>query len=258
MAEKTKIQWTDATVNFATGCTKVSPGCKFCYMFRDQERYGRDPRKVKRTNPATFYAPLKWKGQRRIFTNSWSDFFIEEADSFRQDAYDVIKATPQHQWQILTKRPENIKDRLPADWGAGWDNVHLGVSIENQDYWHRAEILAGVNSKIRFLSLEPQIGPINVLREKNGERAIDQMDLVIIGGESGNETGKYRYRPCKIEWIEKIISDLRTHAPHVKIFVKQLGTYQYHQLKLSDRHGADFDSWPSKLNHLKIRELIDF
>ena len=227
-------------------------------MFRDQERYGRDPSKVVRTGPATFYAPLKWKEPKRIFVNSLSDFFIEEADAFRQDAYEVIKATEQHIHQILSKRPEQIKDRLAVDWGDGWDNVHLGVSIENQDYWYRAEILADIPAKHRFLSLEPLIGPINVLAQKNGKRTIDAIEWVIIGGESGNETGKHRYRPCKIEWIEQIVSDLRTQAPHVKIFVKQLGTYQYHQLKLSDRHGADFDSWPSALNHLKIRELIDF
>lgn len=80
MAEKTKIQWTDATANFWRGCTKISPGCKYCYMYRDQERYGRDPSKIIRTGPATFYAPLKWKEPKRIFVNSLSDFFIEEAD----------------------------------------------------------------------------------------------------------------------------------------------------------------------------------
>ncbi|MEK0414540.1 MAG: hypothetical protein RL070_2028 [Bacteroidota bacterium] len=163
-----------------------------------------------------------------------------------------------NQYQILTKRPELISERLPADWGPGYPNVHLGVSIENQEYWSRAAILATVPAAKRFLSLEPLLGPINVLAVVDGLSPIKHIDWVIIGGESGNDKGHYRYRPCEIEWIEHIISDLRTHAPHVRIFVKQLGTYQYHKLGLSDRHGADMDSWPKNLEHLKIRELIPF
>jgi len=161
-----------------------------------------------------------------------------------------------HQYQILTKRPELIMDRLPKDWGAGYSNVLLGTSIETQEYWHRAEILAAVPAETRFLSLEPLLGPIDVLTQKNGVRAIDFFQWVIIGAESGNDNGAYRYRPCRIEWIRKIISDLRSYAPHVKIFVKQLGTYQYHELGLSDRHGGEMHNWPASLNDLKIRELI--
>jgi len=80
MGKESAIQWTDATVNFWTGCKKVSPGCKFCYMYRDKERYGLDPSAVVRTADKTFYSALKWKEPKRIFTCSWSDFFIEEAD----------------------------------------------------------------------------------------------------------------------------------------------------------------------------------
>ena len=256
MSKVTQIQWTDSTVNFVTGCKKISPGCKFCYMYRDQERYGRNPMQIKRTSDATFYQALKWKTPRRIFTNSWSDYFIEEFDPWRNEAWSVIKQTPQHQWQVLTKRPELIQDRLPDDWNDGWDNVVLGASVENQDYWWRAYELSLVPAKNRFLSIEPLLGPIDITTLINGVRPIDKIDWVLIGGESGNDKGNYRYRPCEIEWIEKIIADLRKHAPHVKIFVKQLGTYQYHQLGLGDRHGGDMDSWPEALNHLKIREFI--
>src|SRR5688500_2786405 len=126
--EKTKIQWTDATVNFWTGCTKVSDGCKFCYMYRDKERLRKDPKTVLRTSDEIFYKALKWKDAKRIFTCSWSDFFIKDADEWRKDAWDVIRKTQHHQWQILTKRPERIKECLPEDWGGGWDNVWLGVS----------------------------------------------------------------------------------------------------------------------------------
>ena len=104
MGKKTKIQWTDGTVNFWRGCKKISPGCKHCYMFRDQERYGRSPEEVVLTSSVTFNQALKWKDPKRIFTNSWSDFFIEDADSWRDDAWNVIESTLHHQWQIKFTR----------------------------------------------------------------------------------------------------------------------------------------------------------
>ena len=258
MAFFTGIQWTDATVNFWTGCKKVSPGCKFCYMYRDQEKYGKDPTQIKRTSDATFFQSLSWESQKRIFTNSYSDFFIEEADAWREDAWNVIRQTPQHQWQVLTKRPNLIQERLPKDWGEGWENVLLGVSVESQDYWKRVETLVTIPAKYRLLSIEPLLSEVSVLQETGGKRAIDSIDWVIIGGESGNQTGKWLYRPCEIEWIERIVSDLRREAPHVKIFVKQLGTFQSIVYGLKDKHGGDMAEWPDSLDHLKIREFIPF
>ncbi len=244
--EKTKIQWTDATVNFWTGCRKVSDGCKFCYMYRDKERYGQDPTNVLPTSDNTFNKALKWDEPKLIFTCSWSDFFIEEADQWRQDAWDVIRDTPHHNWQILTKRAERIIECLPDDWGDGWDNVWLGVSIESQKYMHRAETLANIPAKTRFISAEP------LLRELDFKQLqeLDNFHWCIIGGESGNATGKYRYRECKQEWIEKIIDDLR--YTKVAVFVKQMGTHLAKQMRLNDRHGGDIDEWP--LN-LRIREF---
>lgn len=148
-------------------------------------------------------------------------------------------------------------DRLPENWGEGWDQVILGVSVENQDYFYRAHELSLIPSKRRFLSIEPLIGPINILTTIEGSRPIDSINWVIIGGESGNDFGDYRYRKCEIEWIEKIIEDLKVEAPHVKIFVKQLGTYQAKQLNLKDRHAGEIDEWPTKLDHIKIREFAD-
>ena len=151
--ETTKIQWTDATVNFWTGCKKVSAGCKFCYMYRDKERYGLDPSAVVRTAPKTFNAALKWKEPKLIFTCSWSDFFIQEADEWRADAWDIIRKTPHHTWQILTKRPERIADCLPPDWGDGWDNVWIGVSVEDEKTFDlRIPILTAIKAKVRFVS----------------------------------------------------------------------------------------------------------
>ena len=103
--ENTKIQWTEATWNPWHGCQKVSPGCKFCYMYRDKERYGQDATTVLRSK-TKFKEPLKWKEPKVIFTCSWSDWFIEEADQWRDEAWETIRKTPQHTYQILTKSPK--------------------------------------------------------------------------------------------------------------------------------------------------------
>ena len=95
MGNISHIQWTDSTWNPWHGCKKVSDGCKFCYMYRDKERYGQDPTQVTKSK-TKFAEPLLWKESRKIFTCSWSDFFIDEADEWRQNAWDIIKATPQH------------------------------------------------------------------------------------------------------------------------------------------------------------------
>lgn len=163
MGKETKISWTDATVNFWTGCVKVSKACRFCYMYRDKERYGVDPKKVLRTKDNTFRQALNWKEGKKIFTCSWSDFFIEEADQWREDAWKIIKSTPQHTWQILTKRPERIKQCLPADWAEGYDNVWLGVSVEDQQRaQERIPILTDIPAKVRFLSCEPLLEYIDL------------------------------------------------------------------------------------------------
>ena len=111
MTENTKIPWTDHSQNFWQGCHKVSPGCDHCYMEREKLRYGQEPGTVVRSSNATFYKPLIWDKPAKVFTCSWSDFFIEEADKgWRFDAWEVIRRTPHLTYQILTKRPERIKD----------------------------------------------------------------------------------------------------------------------------------------------------
>jgi protein gp37 len=151
----TNIQWAESTVNFWVGCKKISEGCKFCYMYRILEGNKKDPSNIWRTSDSTFYNTLYWKEPTRIFTNSMSDFFIEEADEWRDDAWDVIRRTPQHIWMILTKRPERIKECLPEDWGEGWDNVWLGVTVENQKCFQKAKLLSEIPATIRFISAEP-------------------------------------------------------------------------------------------------------
>jgi len=245
--QQTHIQWADATVNFWTGCQKISPGCFNCYMFRDKAKYGQNPKVVSRTKDATFKSALKWKDSKKIFTCSWSDFFIDVSDPWRKDAWDVIRQTPHHTWQILTKRPDRILQCLPSDWGNGWDNVWLGVSIESQNYMSRAYTLASVPAKTRFISAEPLLDEIDFTKTPS---ILNKFNWCIIGGESGNDKGKHLYRPCDQLWIEKIINDLQ--GTSVEVFVKQMGTHLAKQMKLKDRHGGEISEWPS---HLQIRNM---
>ncbi len=257
MGKKSEIQWTDATVNFWTGCLKISDGCKFCYMYRDKERYGQDPTQVIRTKPKTFNAALTWNDPKKIFTNSWSDFFIEEADAWRDDAWDIIRRTPQHTWQILTKRTDRIDKCLPPDWGMGWDNVWLGFSAENQvNYNKRLLDMVGVNAKTIFVSIEPLLDRIILSGEQGQWQLWDKIiNQIIIGGESGfgkyaeDKSAKWQYRKCELEWIEALIEEAKGRTA---VFVKQMGTHLAKELKLKDHHGGDWDEW--KLN-LKIREF---
>lgn len=245
MGEISNIQWTDASYNPWHGCIKVSAGCKFCYMFRDKEKYGQNGSKILRSK-TKFNDPLKWKEPKLIFTCSWSDFFIKEADEWRQEVWDIIKKTPHHTYQILTKRPERIAQCLPNDWGDGYPNVWLGVSVESQDAVWRIDLLEEVPAAKRFISFEPLIGPII-------SDFVGMVDWIIIGGESGNDTGYWRYRPCQLEWIDFIVDTYRSAlGPPVAIFVKQLGTHLAKLLQMTDRHGGNIEDFPQ---YLRIREM---
>lgn len=207
MSEKTGIEWTDATWNPWYGCTKVSPGCAHCYMFREMKRYGRDPQVVTRSK-TKFNDPLKWKEPRRVFTCSWSDWFHEAADVWRDEAWSIIRRTPHLTYQILTKRPERIAEHLPADWGDGYANVWLGTSVENQRFAIRVSYLQQVAAAIRFISAEPLLGP--VVMPLNG------ISWLIAGGESGPE-----HRPMREEWARSLRDQCASAG--VAFFLKQLG-----------------------------------
>lgn len=151
----TAIEWAHHTWNVWVGCQKVSPGCAKCYMYREQSRYGNDGSLIRKTQNGE--APLKWartgKAQTgdRIFVCSWSDFFIEEADPWRQDAYDIMFQTQQFNYLIPTKRIERLlqSDSHDACWplGGRWfDNIWLGVSIENADYLWRVDYLRQIHT----------------------------------------------------------------------------------------------------------------
>jgi protein gp37 len=206
MAHRSAIEWTEGTWNPWHGCKKVSPGCAHCYMYRDKKRYGQDPTTVLR-GKTTFDAPLRWSEPRMIFTCSWSDFFIESADPWRQAAWEIIKATPQHTYQILTKRPERVARHLPAGWP--FANVWLGVSVENPFFYSRINYLREVPVGIRFLSLEPLLAAMPSL-------PLDGISWVIVGGESGPGC-----RPMKPEWVRQIREQCSN--ADVPFFFKQWG-----------------------------------
>lgn len=193
--EKSKIEWTNDTWNPWQGCRKISPGCRHCYMYRGKARWGQDPATVVRSKPPTFNAPLtKLKGPL-VFVCSWSDFFIEEADPWRNEAWDIIRQTPHLTYQILTKRVQNIPNRLPANWGDGWPNVWLGVSVESQEYDWRIDELDDIPAVIHFLSYEPALGPLNV----EYELYFGKIDWLISGGESGPKA-----RPAEMTWFRQV------------------------------------------------------
>lgn len=162
MGKQTGIEWCAASWNPWTGCRRVSTGCTQCYMYREKTAFGQDPTRVVRSK-TTFRDPLKWTAPTSIFACSWSDWFIEEADAWRHEAWEIIRATPQHLYLILTKRPELITPRLP--WRTDetpWPHVWLGVSVEHARLLWRVKELMKAPAAHRFLSLEPLLGPIDL------------------------------------------------------------------------------------------------
>lgn len=213
MGRITKISWTHRTWNPWRGCTKISPGCKNCYMFPGQLRCGYDPHKIVRSK--TWDVPLRWQREaaregRRIlvFTCSWSDWFHEAADLWREEAWALIRKCPNLIFQILTKRPERIPDNLPQDWGTGYDNVWLGVSVESNDFVWRVQLLKEVPAVLRFISAEPLLGPLSDLD-------LDGIRWLIVGGESGAH-----FRPMQLSWV-RALRDMAA-AQGVPFFFKQL------------------------------------
>lgn len=229
MAKNSGIDWTDHSWNPFQGCRKVSPGCANCYMYRDKKRYGQDPSKVIRSSKATFNAPLRWKDPARVFVCSWSDFFIEDADKWRDEAWEIMRQTPHLTYQILTKRPENIAGRLPVGWP--FKNVWLGVTAENQEMADfRIPILLSTPAALRFVSVEPMVGPVDF----NSIPAFDlpgieslgtvshydapwdeYISWVICGGESGPDA-----RWMDHEWAFELKKQCRD--AEVPFFMKQM------------------------------------
>ena len=210
----TKIEWTDTTWNPVTGCNKVSPGCKNCYAERMANRLQAMGNHRYANGFAVtlhhdlLYLPAKWKQPRRVFVNSMSDLFHDAVPvSFIQSIFATIAMTPQHTYQVLTKRPQRalqVADDLV--WPA---NLWMGVSVETPVYYERIEQLSNIPAQTRFLSLEPLLAALPDLPLHN-------IDWVIVGGESGP-----RSRIVKADWIREIRD--QCVASNVAFFFKQWG-----------------------------------
>jgi protein gp37 len=201
VGERTGIEWCDSTWNPWTGCTPVSAGCEHCYMAREQRRWGKDPWTVRRTAPKTFRAPLAWS-PKRIFTCSWSDFFHPAADAWREEAWAIIRQTPQHRYLILTKRPERIGECLPLGWPFGYEHVWLGVTVEKQDTALRIDRARAQMALGRwlFVSAEPLLEPLDLTGYG------DLIDWIIVAGESGPGARRMEteWAAAISDWAEKV------------------------------------------------------
>jgi protein gp37 len=239
MAEHSKIEWTDSTFNPWVGCTKIQrrkgtpSACDFCYAEKwakrsGQVKWGNHPRR--RTTEAYWHKPVVWNSQsqsfqdeygrrQRVFCASLADVFDNQADpEWRADLFKLMRACGQLDWQLLTKRPQNIRKMLPSDWGDGYPNVWLGTTAEDSAaYRQRVSKLLEVPAAIRFVSYEPALGPL-------GRLDIDGVypDWLIIGGESGVSSGLMR--ATDPSWARDAIAECRRLG--VAPFLKQWGTYK--------------------------------
>lgn len=214
MATNSHIEWTDATWNPVTGCTKISPGCKHCYA----ERLANRLKAMGQANyhngfevtlqPQMLELPLKWKSPKRIFVNSMSDLFHADVPlSYIRDVFDVMRRAHWHQYQVLTKRSERLMELSKQ---LKWEpQIWMGVSVENEDYTIRIDHLRQTDAHVKFLSVEPLLGPLRKLN-------LAGIDWVIVGGESGPGA-----RPMKPEWALDIRDQCTCRG--VAFFFKQWG-----------------------------------
>ena len=214
MSTLSEIEWTDVTWNPVTGCTKISHGCKHCYAERMAKRLREMGVKKYRggfsvaVHESTLGDPLKWKQPRLVFVNSMSDLFHQSVPAtFIDRVFDVMIHAPQHVFQVLTKRPNRV---LQMNERLCWSpNIWLGTSIESQRWLSRLEQLKESSARVKFLSLEPLLGPLPDLK-------LGGIDWVIVGGESGPGA-----RPMEADWVRNIRDQcIRDDVP---FFFKQWG-----------------------------------
>lgn len=229
MGERSVIAWTESSWNPWLGCTKVSPGCDHCYAERLHRQWSWPDFGTVRRSKTRFNDPLKWKEGRMVFTCSLSDWFHKDADPWRDEAWAIIKATPQHTYQILTKRPGRIPRHLPPDWGDGYPNVWLGVSVENQEQSIRVKHLKAIPAQVRFVSAEPLLGPVNFrwamwqdwAQYGPNTHHLDSLKGIhwlIVGGESGPDAVR---RDMPLEWAQQLQENCAQSEPPVAFFFKQ-------------------------------------
>lgn len=237
MAASSRIEWTDATWNPTSGCTKVSPGCDNCYAMTFAERfrgvrghyYERGFDLVLRGNMLT--KPEEWKKPRRIFVNSMSDLFHASVpDDYLDAVFACMESVDRHVYQVLTKRPERMRRYLRSRYADRPMPTHIwvGVSVENNDYAWRADMLREVPATVKFLSVEPMLGPVDKV-------SFDGITWVIVGGESGR-----KHRPMEVKWIREVRDRCKRAA--VAFFFKQ-----WHKKDTGRKlDGRTWDEMPAK------------
>lgn len=238
----TKIEWTEKTWNPVTGCTKQSEGCVHCYaetMSRRLQAMKNNKYKngfMVTLHPDDLHEPLRWKTPSMIFVCSMSDLFHKDVPfEFVDNVFDIIKSTPRHRYQILTKRAERMEEyfknrNVP-------NNVWLGVTVENQKTKYRIEYLTRINAQIHFLSCEPLLEDLGILNFEN-------IQWVIVGGESGVQA-----RPMKEEWALNIKEQASRH--NIPFFFKQWGTWGNDGIKRNKKANGKL------LDGMLIQEMPD-
>jgi protein gp37 len=247
MAAQSSIEWTDSTFNPWVGCTKIKrprdkpSACDFCYAEKWAKRsgmvaWGNHPRR--RTTESYWRGPLKWNLQasdfhrkvgrrRRVFCASLADVFDNQANAeWRSELFDLIRQCDQIDWQLLTKRPQNIGKMLPRDWRDGYPNVWLGTTAEDaESYQQRVSHLLALPAAVRFVSYEPALGPLGTIKV-----ADKTPDWIIIGGESGVSADLAR--PTRPQWVRDVIAQCDQY--NVAPFLKQWGSYSNNPLVVED------------------------
>lgn len=211
---KSKIEWTEMTWNPTTGCSKISRGCKNCYAETLSKRLQAMGNQKYQNgfqvtlHPDTLSIPYTWKKSRVVFVNSMSDLFHEDIPAeYVNQVFKVMNDCPQHIFQVLTKRAENMhKLRSKFEWTK---NIWMGVTVEEKEYEHRIQLLKEIDASVKFLSIEPMIGPTPDLD-------LGGIDWVIVGGESG-----FGARPIQKEWIEDVQAQCEKSS--TPFFFKQWG-----------------------------------
>ena len=245
------IEWTDETWNPVTGCSRVSPGCDNCYMFAMYPRlkamkvpgYDASP-DVVQLHPDRLNSPLSWNKPRRVFVNSMSDAFHRDVpDGYLLSMFQTMRQSIDqagHVFQILTKRPgravawwEEYSSYFPGGWP---ENIWVGTSVENQKYAPRLTVLARLPAPIRFASVEPLLGPVDL----TDWLSTGTLSWVIVGGESGQ-----RARGIDLDWLNSLKSQCM--ESEVPLFIKQLGTLWARSADSIDPKGGSPSDWPDGL-----------
>lgn len=273
--DNTKIEWAHHTFNMWWGCVKVSPGCKNCYAEAFSNRLGKKDiwgpsHALKVASAAYRKKPYRWDklaalaGEKhRVFAHSMSDVFEDHPDlpPLREKLFRIVEDTPNLIWMLLTKRPDNIAEMIPAAWHKSFpQNVWLGTSIESSAYSWRLDCIADIPAPVHFVSFEPLLSSVTDIATEYFKmraalvyfKAVERRNWWwIIGGESGLGA-----REMKLEWAEELLAlaaELtNTSGMSITPFVKQLGKEWAKQNGASHPKGGDMSEWPESL---RVREV---